>query len=647
VLLHHSKFGVRHSTFSFLHTWVETLLSMKLSRVKLLIRYTAVGMLVVAAFYFLNAQTQEFVEDQYSKKEFRIPMRDGTRLFASVYSPRDVSRTYPILLTRTPYSIAPYGENNYPDGLGPSRELEKEGFIFVYQDVRGRMMSEGEFVNMTPHKASKTGPKDVDESTDAYDTIEWLIHYIPNNNGKVGMWGVSYPGFYAASGLINAHPALKAVSPQAPIADWFIGDDFHHNGAFFLAHAFGFLSSFGYPRPTPTMQPEPPFYFPTSDGYEFFLNMGPLPEANRQYLKNKNPFWNDLMAHGNYDAFWQARNLRPHLKNIRPAVMTVGGWFDAEDLFGALGVYQSIESSSPQTYNILVLGPWYHGGWVWNGDGLGDIRFDSDTSAYYRKEIEFPFFMHFLKGSASLDLPEASVFVTGKNGWQRESSWPPPSAKPHALYLCAEGKLSWESCPENSKGEFNEYISDPDKPVPYINSMATGMLREYMVGDQRFTSHRTDVLTYTTEELAQDITIAGPVAAGLSVSSTGTDADFVVKLIDGYPDDYEKDKLQGYQQLVRGEPFRAKFRNSFVSPEPLIPGKIAKIEYSMSDIYHTFRKGHRIMVQVQSSWFPLVDRNPQQFIDIYQAKAGDFKKATQRIFHSRTAPSFLTLRRME
>lgn len=623
------------------------------SRVKLLIRYAAVGMLVLAAFYLLHAQTQESVDKQYSKKEYRIPMRDGARLFASAYSPRDSSRTYPILLNRTPYSIAPYGENNYPESLGPSRELEKEGFIFVYQDIRGRIMSEGEFVNMTPHKTSKTRRHDVDESTDAYDTIEWLIHNIPNNNGKVGMWGISYPGFYAASGLIDAHPALKAVSPQAPIADWFIGDDFHHNGAFFLAHAFGFLSSFGYPRPKPIMELEPPFYFPTPDGYEFYLKMGPLPEANRKYLKNKNPFWNDLMAHGNYDKFWQARSLLPHLKDIRPAVMTVGGWFDAEDLFGALGVYQSIEASSPHAYNILVMGPWYHGGWVWSGEGLGDIQFNSDTSAYYRKEIEFPFFMHFLKGSASLDLPEASVFLTGNNRWQKESHWPPPLAGPHDLHLCAEGRLSWESCPESSKGEFDEYVSDPENPVPYVGGMATNMLREYMVSDQRFASRRADVLTYVTEELAKDITIAGPVAAGLNVSSTGTDSDFIVKLIDVYPDVPEADskvsdsKLRGYQQLVRGEPFRAKYRNSLAHPEPLIPGKITKIEYSMPDIFHTFRKGHRIMVQVQSSWFPLIDRNPQKFVDIYHAKSKDFRKATQRIFHSRTAPSFLTLRKME
>jgi uncharacterized protein len=616
-------------------------------------RYVIAGIVVLAGIFFLRAQSPELVKAKYVKSEFRIPMRDGKRLFTTVYRPKDATHSYPILLTRTPYSVAPYGKNDYPSSLGPSKELAEEGFIFAYQDVRGRMMSEGEFIHMTPHKVSKTGAQDVDESTDTYDTIEWLIRNIPNNNGKVGIWGISYPGFYAASALINAHPALKAVSPQAPIADWFIGDDFHHNGAFFLAHAFGFLSGFGYPRSDLTKEMEPPFYFPMQDGYEFYLNLGPLSEANRLYLKNQNPFWNDLMAHGNYDAFWQMRNLRPHLKNIRPAVMTVGGWFDAEDLFGALNVYQSIEASSPQAYNILVMGPWDHGGWVRNGESLGDIRFNSDTSAYYRKEIEYPFFMHFLKGAASLDFPEAWVFMTGKNKWRRELQWPPQESKPHNLQLCDNGKLVWESCPEPSGNDYDEYISDPNKPVPFINSIVMGMARNYMVSDQRFASRRTDVLSYATEVLTQDITIAGPVGARINVASTGTDADFVVKLIDGYPDEAEEDgniaagPLRGYQQLVRGEPFRARFRNSLTHPDPLIPGEAAKIEYSMPDIYHTFRKGHRIMVQIQSSWFPLVDRNPQQFIDIYQAKAEDFKKAAQRIFHSRTAPSYLILRRME
>ncbi len=609
------------------------------------------GLILCALLSLLWAQRPGYIPSNYVKHEYRIPMRDGKKLFTAVYEPKDTSRQYPILLTRTPYGTYPYGVDNYPSNLGSSDELAGDGFIFVYQDVRGRMMSEGEFINMTPCKDLKNGPHDVDESSDAYDTIEWLTHSIPNNNGRVGMWGISYPGFYAAASMIDAHPALKAVSPQAPIADWFVGDDFHHNGGFYLAHAFGFLSSFGHPRRKPTKNSEATFAFPTPDGYDFYLRMGPLPEANKRYLKNDVPFWNEMMQHGNYDDFWQARNLRPHLKGIKPAVMTVGGWFDAEDLFGTLGVYHSVESSSPDAYNILVMGPWYHGAWARSeGDALGNIHFGSETSAFYRKEIEFPFFRHFLKGIGDLSLPEAYVFLTGKNEWRRENQWPPENAKPRNLYLSAGWKLSWDPDTEDSFDAFDEYISDPEKPVPYINKITTGMAREYMVEDQRFASRRTDVLTYATEELKRDIVIAGPVIPSLNVSTTGTDSDFVVKIIDVYPDDApdnepnpEEVRMGGYQQLVRGELFRGKFRNSYSKPEPFVPGQVTKIVYQMPDIFHTFRKGHRIMVQVQSSWFPLVDRNPQQFEDIYQAKAGDFVKATQRIYRSHSTPSFITL----
>jgi uncharacterized protein len=618
-------------------------------------RYGVPGLVLIALLHLLHANPFNPISSYYIKHEFRIAMRDGKKLFTAVYAPRDESRTYPILLHRTPYSIAPYGVENYPNALGPSDEFAKEGFIFVYQDVRGKMMSEGQFIDMTPYIELKRGPKDVDESSDAYDTIEWLIRNIPNNNGKVGMWGGSYPGFYAAEGMIDAHPALKAVSPQAPITDWFIGDDFHHNGGFFLAHAFGFLASFGHPRLKPTTTVDEPFLFPTPDGYDFYLQMGPLPEANKKYLKNDVPFWNDLMKHGAYDSFWQERNLRPHLKNIKPAVLNVGGWFDAEDLFGSLGVYHSVESSSPGAYNILVMGPWYHGGWALSdGESLGNIHFGADTAVFYRKEIEFPFFMRFLKGIGGLNLPEAYVFLTGENEWRRENRWPPENARPRNLYLREDWKLSWDPGPANSDSAFDEYISDPEKPVPYFDKIATGMLREYMTGDQRFASRRTDVLTYATDILGHDVTVAGPVTPSLNVSTTGTDSDFIVKLIDVYPDDppnnasdRENIPMGGFQQLIRGDVFRGKFRNSFANPEAFIPGQITKIEYSMPDIFHTFQKGHRIMIQVQSSWFPLVDRNPQQFEDIYAAKAGDFKKATQRIYRSKNDPSFITINQIK
>jgi uncharacterized protein len=623
-----------------------------LNAMKVIIRRCAMPcLLILALLSVLGAQRQDSIQSDYQKYEFRIPMRDGIKLFTAVYAPRDTSRPYPIMLNRTPYGVAPYGVDEYPSSLGPSEELSKEGFIFVYQDVRGRMMSEGEFVNLSPYIANKKGPEDVDESSDAYDTIDWLVKNIPNNNGKVGIWGISYPGFYAACAMIDAHPALKAVSPQAPIADWFVGDDFHHNGGFFLAHSFAFLAGFGQPRPKPIESHFKTFNFPTPDGYDFYLKMGPLPEANKKYLKGEIPFWNELMQHGNYDDFWQARNLRPHLRNVRPAVMTVGGWFDAEDLFGTLGVYKSVESSNPGTYNILVMGPWCHGGWARSaGDSLGNIHFGTETSVYYRKEIELPFFKHFLKGGGGPGLPEAYVFLTGENEWQKENQWPPRKAKARNLYFCADWKLSWDPDTGDSADAFDEYISDPGKPVPHIDRINTGMTREYMIDDQRFASRRTDVLTYATDKLDQDVTIAGPITPSLNVSTTGTDSDFVVKLIDVYPDDMPDDdslhsetRMGGYQQLVRGEVFRGKFRNSFSSPEPFVPGKITKIEYQMPDIFHTFRKGHRIMVQVQSSWFPLVDRNPQQFVDIYNAKISDFKKAIQRVYRSRSAPSFITL----
>jgi putative CocE/NonD family hydrolase len=618
-------------------------------------RYGISGFILIVCLHLLYATQSSTVFSNYLKEEYRVAMRDGTKLFTAVYTPRDTSRRYPILLHRTPYSVAPYGEGEYPYALGPSDELAREGFIFVYQDVRGKMMSEGQFVDMTPFKEVKRGPKDVDESSDTYDTIEWLLHNIPNHNGRVGMWGISYPGFYAAEGMIDAHPALKAVSPQAPIADWFIGDDFHHNGGLFLAHGFKFLASFGYPRPEPTKEFDKAFIFPTPDGYDFYLRTGPLPEFNKKYLNNDVPFWNELMKHGTYDSFWEERNLRPHLKNIKPAVLTVGGWFDAEDLFGTLGVYRSVESSSPGAYNILVMGPWSHGGWYRaDGEFLGDVHFGADTAVFYRKRIEYPFFMHFLKGVVDPSLPEAYVFLTGTNEWRREDQWPPENVQPRNLYLTSHWKLSWEPDSDNSGDVFDEYISDPEKPVPYTETITTGMLREYMIADQRFASRRTDVLTYATDILDRDITVAGPVNPNLYVSTTGTDSDFVVKLIDVYPDDTPNNKrnpknvqMGGYQQLIRGELFRGKFRDSFTDPEPFIPREITKIKYSMPDIFHTFRKGHRIMIQVQSSWFPLVDRNPQQFLDIYSAKASDFIKATQRIYRSRNAPSFITINQLK
>jgi len=582
-------------------------------------------------------QGADYVKSHYTKYEYQIAMRDGKKLFTSVYVPKDTAVKYPILMSRTPYSVAPYGEDKYKSDLGPSPLFGKDGFIFVYQDVRGRMMSEGEFVNMTPHKAVKTGPKDIDESTDTYDTIDWLVKNIPNNNGRVGTWGISYPGFYTAAGMIDAHPAHKAASPQAPIVDWFVGDDFHRNGALYLPHAFNFLASFGKPRPEPTSKFRATFEHGTPDGYAYFLKLGPLYNANEKVFKNEIAFWSEMMKHGTYDEFWQSRNLRPHIKNIKPAVMTVGGWFDTENLFGALQVYQNTERSSPNANNILVMGPWVHGGWSRNdGDALGAVKFNSKTSEFYREKIELPFFQHHLKEKADPKLPEAYVFETGTNVWRKQDAWPPKAAKARELYFQAGGKLSF-TAPQDANA-FDEYISDPLKPVPYVTDISNAMTKEHMVADQRFASTRTDVLVYESEVLTEDLTIAGPIKPTLHVSTTGTDSDWIVKVIDVYPDDLEG-TMGGYQQLLRGEVFRGKFRNSYDKPEPFEPGVAAKVAYTMNDVYHTFRRGHKVMVQIQSSWFPIVDRNPQKFLDINNAKESDFQKATQHVYRSRELPS--------
>lgn len=597
---------------------------------------------VLVAPLSLIAQGVEEVKATYTKYEFKIPMRDGVRLFTAVYVPKDTSTPYPFLLNRSPYSARPYGVDQSRSELGPSPRFAKEGYIFAYQDVRGRWMSEGTLINMRPHKATKEGPQDIDESTDTYDTIDWLVKNVPNNNGRVGQWGISYPGFYTAAGMIDAHPALKASSPQAPIIDWFIGDDWHHNGALMLPHAFNFMASFGRSRPGPIKTFDYRFDHGTPDGYKFFLDMGPLPNADAKYFHGEVAFWNEVMDHPTYDAWWKARNLRPHLKDIKPAVMTVGGWFDAENLFGAMECYKAVEGGKPRSSNMLVMGPWFHGGWS-RGDGssLGHASFDSKTSEFYRDHIEYPFFNAYLKGDGKPDLPEAFVFETGRNQWHKHDAWPPKAAKTKALYLRAGGKLAFEAPDDSSKDVADEYTSDPAKPVPFIENTAIGMTREYMVADQRFAGRRPDVLVYQTEPLEQDVTLVGPLNVELFAATTGTDVDFVVKLIDVSPDDVPDPnpnptgvKLAGFQQLVRGDVMRGKFRESFETPKAFEPGQVTKVPFQQPDIYHTFRSGHRIMVQVQSSWFPLIDRNPQTFVDIYKAKPEDFRKATQTIYRS-------------
>ncbi|MFL5338635.1 MAG: CocE/NonD family hydrolase, partial [Gemmataceae bacterium] len=564
------------------------------------------------------------IKEQYTKYEHRIPMRDSKRLFTAVYVPK-LPGKYPFLMMRTPYTVNPYGVDRYPGSLGPSNQFGREGYIFVYQDVRGRWMSEGEFVNMRPHNPHKSGPADIDESTDTYDTIDWLIKHVPNNNGKFGQWGISYPGFYTAAGMIDAHPALKACSPQAPINDWFMGDDWHHNGAFMLPHCFNFIADFGKPRPEPTKKfGYLRFDHETPDGYDFFLKLGPLANADKKYFKGQVAYWKEVMKHPDYDDYWQARNLRPHLKNIKPAVMTVGGWFDAENLFGALETYKTVEANSPGATNFLVMGPWVHGGWSrGEGDHLGPVQFNAKTAKYFEEKIELPFFEFFLKGKGDGRFPEAYVFETGTNVWRQYDAWPPRTAKPKSLYLRAGGRLAFDG-PGEGPSLFDEYVSDPAKPVPYIDQIGIGMLQEYKTADQRFAACRPDVLTYQTGVLAEDLTVLGQIKVDFHVSTSGTDSDWIVKLIDVYPDDYPDPdpnpkgvKMGGYQQLVRGDILRGKFRNSFSKPEPFQPNSPTPIHFAEQDICHTFRAGHRVMVQVQSSWFPLNDRNPQTFVDIY------------------------------
>ncbi|MFO0971983.1 MAG: CocE/NonD family hydrolase [Phycisphaerae bacterium] len=587
----------------------------------------------------------------YIKDEFMVPMRDGVRLFTAVYRPRHAAGPLPILLLRTPYSVAPYGRDHYKDTLGPSPHFHDAGYIFAYQDVRGCYMSQGDHVNMRPHRDHKSGPADIDESSDTYDTVDWLIHNLPGNNGRVGMYGISYPGFYVSSGIVDSHPAIKAASPQAPIGDWFIGDDMHHNGAFFLMDAFGFFYTFGQPRPAPTTERHRRFDHGTPDAYDFFLKLGALRNVNPRHFHDEIAFWNEMQQHGDYDDFWQSRNILPHLRNVHAAVMTVGGWFDAEDLSGALKTYASIERNNPGIVNTLVMGPWVHGGWSrTDGSRLGDIGFGANTSDYYREYVERRFFDHYLKDGPDPKLPDALVFATGVNRWMSFAQWPPADAVERSLYFQPGRALAFDSAAA-APDDADEYVSDPAAPVPYSANLTTHRNREYMIEDQRFAARRPDVLSYETAPLTEPLTLAGPVDVELFIASTGTDADFVVKLIDVWPDRPPADapnpghiEMGGYQELVRAEVFRAKFRHDPGRPAPLEPGKVETIAYTMPDVCHAVLPGHRLMVQVQSSWFPLVDRNPQRFCDIYSCDDAAFVKATQRVFRAPGHASRLRVR---
>jgi putative CocE/NonD family hydrolase len=613
----------------------------------------------VTVFSQGTAQDSAWIRENYIKQETYIPMRDGVKLFTSIYMPKDGTQKHPILMTRTPYSCAPYGAEKWRNFYaGYLRYYLREGYIMVTQDVRGRWMSEGEFVDVRPFIKDKKSSTDVDEASDTYDAIDWLIKNLPDNNGRVGVFGTSYPGFYATMAAASGHPALKAVSPQAPVTDWFMGDDFHHNGAFFQMDGWAFYSSFGKPRPKPTTVGPSGFDYFSHDNYKWYLETGALTNILK-LTGDSIAFWKELYQHPNYDAWWQARNARVAMQDVKPAILVTGGLFDAEDCFGAWNLYKAIVAQSPATNSHIVMGPWYHGEWGSNdGTHLGNVQFGSNTSWWYQNNIEIPFFNYYLKGEgAEPKLPAATVFFGGVNEWRQFDHWPPAQSKEQPIYLEPDGGLAWDA--PTKKNDFSEYISDPAHPVPYTEDVHFFRTREYMTDDQRFASRRTDVVTFQTPVLQDDLTLAGPVIADLLVSLSSTDADFVVKVIDVFPDDFSYTPqgalpvrghdnppaypMGGYQMLVHGEIMRGRFRESFEKPVPFKPGKVENVKFAVPDVAHTFKKGHRLMIQIQSSWFPLVDRNPQKFVDIYTANDSDFQKETIRIWHDSEHPSRIIL----
>lgn len=607
---------------------------------------------------FISAQTinEVWVKEHYIKKEYSISMRDGIKLFTAVYAPKNNTEKHPFLMIRTPYSCAPYGEDKFQPRLWNFhwREYLKEGYIIVIQDVRGRWMSEGTFMDVRPFNPNKKAKNDIDEASDTYDAVDWLVKNVPNNNGNIGVFGTSYPGFYSTMAALSGHPAIKAVSPQAPVTEWFKGDDFHHNGVFMLCDAFNFYAEFGQPRPKPTTVGPVDFKHYTNDIYKYYLEVGALKNFSK-LMGDSILFWNDLMNHPNYDEWWKARDARVGCKNIKPAMLTVGGLFDAEDCYGAWNLYKAIEQQSPATNNKIVMGPWFHGGWS-KGDGsfLGNVRFGSKTSEYFQNNIEIPFFNYHLKGKGNIDkLAEASIFFTGENAWRSLSAWPPKEMTPTPIYFNDNASLSFNK--SNSLNSSTSYVSDPLKPVPYTEDVLEGRTREYMTDDQRFASRRTDVITFKTAVLENDLTLAGTLTADLKVAISTTDVDFVVKVIDVFPDGFVYDTLtytsdkdndylmDGYEMLVRGEIMRGRFRNSFEKPEAFEPNKVTTVKFELPDVAHTFKKGHRLMIQVQSTWFPLADRNPQQFVDIYHCDDKDFVKSEIKLFHDANNASSLIL----
>ena len=603
------------------------------------IKAISLSILFLLGLSHIKAQ-DNYLEQHYNKTEVNIPMRDGINLHATIYSPKDTSENYPILLQRTPYSSRPYGENEFKKRIAPNEELMKDKFIVVYQDVRGRWMSEGVYDNMRAYIPNKTGNQ-VDEASDTYDTIEWLINNVDNNNGKVGVWGISYPGFYSTFSLLSNHPALAAVSPQAPIGDFYF-DDFHHNGAYLLSYWLA-TTVFGYMKEEPTDKAWYSDKYPnigTQDQYQFFLDNMPLSKLDKFYGED-NVFWQQLKTHPNYDEFWQSRGIIQHLDkiDIKPAVMTVGGLFDAEDLYGPIQTYKTIEESA-DFYNVFVFGPWSHGQWSRTNtrQAVGNVYFGDDISNNYQTEIETPFFKHFLKGEdVELNVKEAKVYDTGLKTWNDYETWPPENTQEKVYYLGDNQSLSRSAKPKFE----NTFTSDPKKPVPYSEDIKIVFTpRKYMTDDQRFAARRPDVLVFETSVLDEDIKFVGDITAQLQIATTGTAADWVVKVIDVFPPDAENTeetqdhlKMSNYHMMLRSEVMRGRFRNSFSKPEPFTPNQKTEVVVDLKDINHTFKKGHKLQIQVQSSWFPLIDMNPQTYVDnIFEAKASDYKAQTHTVF---------------
>jgi putative CocE/NonD family hydrolase len=605
-------------------------------------RTTARILTVFSALVLVAAlRPQEKKQDaRFERTEAMVPMRDGVKLFTTVHTPKDADSPLPIIFLRTPYGIDGRTERLLQNYF---KELAEDGYIFVLQDIRGRFKSEGTFVMTRPARDPKD-PKAVDEASDTSDAIDWLLKNVKNNNGRVGMLGVSYPGWLTAVAMLDPHPALKAVSPQASPVDMFLGDDFHHNGAFRLSYGFEYVAMME------TDKSNFSFKFDTHDTYEWYLKLGALSNVNRKYFKNKLPTWNDFVAHPNYDPFWKTQSLEPRLTRVTVPTLNVAGWYDQEDFRGPLRIYELLEKHDTKNQNFLVVGPWNHGGWsMGKGGHLGRVSFESDAGAYFRKEIQAPFFARYLKDEDIKSPPEAQVFQTGANKWQSYDRWPPKESSPRNLYFHPKGKLSFEE-PKDAEDAGDEYVSDPANPVPYrprpVRPTYPGPeWPEWMVQDQRFTHHRPDVLSYETAPLTEDVIVAGSMKVKLFGSTSGTDCDWIARLIDVYPEDNKPNAdMGGYQLLIAGEPVRARFRKSLEKPEPVKAGAVEPYTIDLNWGHHRFRKGHKIMVQISSTWFPVIDRNPQKFVpNIFEAEDADFQKATQRVYRSQKYPSHVVL----